>query len=98
MLCIEHMSSVFSRMRPVLGKETIVSNAKHENREAPKRLTADELQLELEKVRHSTPGNHPGNDSGKRKHGRAELGRYCLPAGPLCGSIAKIWICGIILM
>ena len=42
-------------------------NAKHENRCAPKRLTADELQVELEKVRHITPGNHPGNGSGKRK-------------------------------
>lgn len=47
-------------------------NAKHENRDAPKRLTADELQVELEKVRHITPGNHPGNGSGKRKRGRAE--------------------------
>ena len=44
-----------------------VFNAKHENRDAPKRLTADELQVELEKVRHITPGNHPGNGSGKRK-------------------------------
>ena len=42
-----------------------VFNAKHENRDAPKRLTADELQVELEKVRHITPGNHPGNGSGK---------------------------------
>ena len=49
-----------------------VFNAKHENRDAPKRLTADELQVELEKVRHITPGNHPGNGSGKRKHGRVE--------------------------
>ena len=32
-------------------------NAKHENRDAPKRLTADELQVELEKVGHITPGN-----------------------------------------
>ena len=47
-------------------------NAKHENRDAPKRLTADELQVELEKVRHITPGNHPDNGSGKRKRGRAE--------------------------
>ena len=47
-------------------------NAKHENRDAPKRLTADELQVELEKVRHITPANHPGNGSGKRKRGRAE--------------------------
>ena len=47
-------------------------NAKHENRDAPKRLTADELQVELEKVRHITPGNHPGNGSRKRKHGRVE--------------------------
>ena len=47
-------------------------NAKHENRDAPKRLTADELQVELEKVRHITPGNHPGNGSGKRKRGRVE--------------------------
>ena len=47
-------------------------NAKHENRDAPKRLTADELQVELKKVRHITPGNHPGNGSGKRKHGRVE--------------------------
>ena len=37
-----------------------VFNAKHENRGAPNRLTADELQVELEKVRHITPGNHPG--------------------------------------
>ena len=36
-----------------------VFNAKHENRDAPKRLTADELQVELEKVTHITPGNHP---------------------------------------
>ena len=28
--------------------------------------------MELEKVAHITPGNHPGNGSGKRKHGRAE--------------------------
>ena len=49
-----------------------VFNAKHENRDAPKRLTADELQVELEKVRHITPGNHPGNGSGKRKRGRVE--------------------------
>ena len=49
-----------------------VFNAKHENRDAPKRLTADELQVELEKVRHITPGNHPGNGSGKRKRGRAK--------------------------
>ena len=49
-----------------------VFNAKHENRDAPKRLTADELQVELEKVRHITPGNHPGNGSGKRKCGRVE--------------------------
>ena len=47
-------------------------HAKHENRDAPKRLTADELQVELEKVRHITPGNHPDNGSGKRKRGRAE--------------------------
>ena len=46
-----------------------VINAKHENRDAPKRLTTDDLQVELEKVRHITPGNHPGNGSGKRKHG-----------------------------
>ena len=49
-----------------------VFNAKHENRDAPNRLTADELQVELEKVRHITPGNHPGNSSGKMKRGRAE--------------------------
>ena len=49
-----------------------VFNAKHENRDAPKRLTADELQVELGKVRHITPGNHPDNGSGKRKRGRAE--------------------------
>ena len=47
-------------------------NAKLENRDAPKRLTADELQVELEKVRHITPGNHPGNGSGKRKRGTVE--------------------------
>ena len=47
-------------------------NAKHENRHAPKRLTADELQVELEKVRHITPGNHPDNGSGKMKRGSAE--------------------------
>ena len=47
-------------------------NAKHENHDAPKRLTADELQVELEKVRHITPGNHPGNGSGKRKRVSAE--------------------------
>ena len=29
-----------------------VFNAKHENCDAPKRLTTDELQVELEKVRH----------------------------------------------
>ena len=45
-------------------------NAKHENRYAPKRLTANELLVELEKVGHITPGNHPYNGSGKRKHGR----------------------------
>ena len=28
--------------------------------------------MELEKVGHITPGNHPGKDSGKRKRGRAE--------------------------
>ena len=49
-----------------------VFNAKHENRDAPKRLTGDELQVELEKVRHITPGNHPDNGSGKRKRDRAE--------------------------
>ena len=47
-------------------------NAKHENRDAPKRLTADELQVELEKGRHITQGNHPGNGSGKSKHCREE--------------------------
>ena len=47
-------------------------NAKHENRDAPKRLTGDELQVELEKVRHITPGNHPDNGSGKRKRGTVE--------------------------
>src|SRR4051812_30940385 len=75
-----------------------VFNAKHENRDAPKRLTADELQVELEKVRYITPGNHPDNGSGKRKPGQKR--DYCLPAGPLCGtwSIGKIWICGIMLM
>ena len=77
-----------------------VFNAKHENRDAPKRLTADELQVELEKVGHITQGNHPDNGSGKRKRGRAEERDYCLPADPLCGtwSIGNIWICGIILM
>src|SRR3954469_4614431 len=49
-----------------------VFNAKHENHDAPKRLTADELQVELEKVRHITLGNHPGNGSGKRKYDRVE--------------------------
>ena len=49
-----------------------VFNAKHENCDAPKRLTIDELQVELEKVRHITLGNHPDNGSGKRKCGRAE--------------------------
>jgi len=49
-----------------------VFNAKHENRDAPKRLTADELQVELEKVMHITPGRHPDNGSGKRKRGRAK--------------------------
>ena len=49
-----------------------MSNAKHENRDVPKRLTGDELQVELEKVRHITPGNHPDIGSGKRKCGRAE--------------------------
>jgi hypothetical protein len=48
-----------------------VFNAKHENCDAPKRLTGDELQEELEKVRHITPGNHPEKGSGKRKRGRA---------------------------
>ena len=47
-------------------------NAKHENRDAPKRLIADELQVELEKVGHITPGNHHHNGSGKSKHGRVE--------------------------
>ena len=47
-------------------------NAIHENRDAPERLTSDELQEELQKVRHITPGNHPDNGSGKRKHGRVE--------------------------
>ena len=47
-------------------------NAKHENCDAPKRLTADELQVELEKVRHITPGIHPGNGSSKRKCGTVE--------------------------
>ena len=28
--------------------------------------------MELEKVRHVTPGNHPVNGSGKRKHGTVE--------------------------
>ena len=28
--------------------------------------------MELEKIRHITPGNHPDNGSGKRKHGRVE--------------------------
>ena len=76
-----------------------VFNAKHENRDAPKRLTADELQVELEKVRHITPGYHPRNGSRKRKHGREEE-RLLFTAGPLCGtwSIGKIWICDIILM
>ena len=73
-------------------------SANHENRDAPKRLSADELQMELEKVRHITPGTHPGNGSGKRKRGMVERD-YCLPVGPLCGtwSIGKIWICDIIL-
>ena len=44
----------------------------HEYRDVLKRLTAHELQVELEKIRHITPGNHPSNGSGKRKHGRAE--------------------------
>ena len=47
-------------------------NAKHENCDVPKRLTANELQVELEKVRHITPGNHHGNGSGKRKCGTVE--------------------------
>ena len=50
-------------------------NAKHENRGEPNRLTTDELQVELEKVRHITPGNHPGNGSGKKEawQGRREI-------------------------
>ena len=60
------------RTSRVLQNRRYVFNAKHENRDAPKRLTANELQVELEKVRHITPGNHPGNGSGKRKHGRVE--------------------------
>ena len=71
-------------------------NAKHENRDVPNRLTADELQVELEKVRHITPGNHPimvvgkGSVAGHKRD-------YFLPAGPLSGtwSIGKIWFCGI---
>ena len=50
----------------------ILENTKHENRDALERLTADELQMELEKVRHITPRNHPDNGSAKRKRGRAE--------------------------
>ena len=51
-----------------------VFNGKYENHDAPKRLTADELQVELEKVRHITPGNHPGNGSGKGSvAGRREI-------------------------
>ena len=76
-----------------------VLNAKHENHDAPKRLTADELQVELEKVRHITPETilvmvaGKGSVAGQKRD-------YCLPAGPLYGSwsIGKIWICGIILM
>ena len=70
-----------------------VFNAKHGNRDAPKRLTADELQVELEKVRNITPGNHPDNGSGKRKRGMAEE-RLLFTTSPLCGtwSIGKIWI------
>src|SRR3989337_1143493 len=45
---------------------------KHENHDAPKRLTSDELQQELENVRHITPGNHPHNGRGKRKRGTAK--------------------------
>ena len=52
--------------------EDMCSMQKHVNRDTPKRLTADELQVELEKVRHITPGNHPGNGSGKRKRGTVE--------------------------
>ena len=66
--------------RPFLAKDKShprkyrrhVFNAKHEKCDAPKRITADELQVEFEKARHITPGNHPGNGSGKRKRGRAE--------------------------
>ena len=74
-------------------------NAKHENRDAPKRLTADELQVELEKVRHITLGNHLVMVAGKGSMA-GQKRDYCLSAGPLCGtwSIGKIWICGIILM
>ena len=76
-----------------------VFNAKHEDYDAPKRLTIDEFQVELEKFMHITPGNHPSNGSTKRKHGRAEE-RLLFTRSPLCGtwSIGKIWICGIILM
>src|SRR5215216_6188420 len=59
------------KLRPT-KYQRYVFNAKHENRDAPKRLTVDELLVELEKVRHITPGNHPDDGSGKRKHGRAE--------------------------
>ena len=58
--------------RLLQNTEDMWSMQNHENRDAPKRLTADELQMELEKVRHITPGNHPGNGSGKRKHGMVE--------------------------
>ena len=59
------------KLRPTKYRRHVF-NAKHENRDAPKRLTANELQVELEKARHITPGNHPGNGSGKMKRGSAE--------------------------
>ena len=55
--------------------EDMCSMQSMKNRDAPKRLTADELQVELEKVRHITPGNHPDNGSGKKEawQGRREI-------------------------
>lgn len=60
-----------NKLRPT-KYQSYVFNAKHENHDAPKRLTAVELHVELEKVRHIKPENHPGDGSGKRKCGRAE--------------------------
>ena len=55
--------------RSCSGKKEEMTEVDLEEREE---MAADELQVELEKVRHIRPGNHPGNGSGERKRGTVE--------------------------